>query len=516
MVDSTQDSTQHAADATLSGHASSRTPSPTDDTFADEDDVDTKSASTDVAHDIDVPVATSDADDASPYSFSDGDGDATPINEDRWIQLYHHLLLVATLQPSKPVIRLNHPGALQLLDAYTEGLITAEGLVDTVPAQAGPEGIAVFQRVCENLVPSLIGRIEELSRKNLEGEQGDREPQWRFVITPTMITQYRRIRARFDVDDEIERPEDDRELREFLESIIVETQDTVATNQLEMGKRTRMKLRKGDNQMVSHGQQPLDERETFRRVGGVTQAVFRGEAKGSDLIYTQRDEIPDLRNAPRDTPADDEEEQGKNGEFYLLPTNEDVIVPRKSRKDPLWTYDTASKDWYRGDGKRWRPSLVLRQFRSDTNEYTRLYDRTDMLLGLDPNNKQWLYGYNKMINQSFRRYTGVKKVKHTFWTAAELEVMYKAVNKMVAEKGLDAFNFKFKKQFITTVMEGVNEAGGNARGFDTVSTKVRRRDGPIFDLLARAQALKARIQAGEQVWKEERYPEEAIAMPEDC
>lgn len=244
MVDSTQDSTQHAADATLSGHACSRIPSPTDDTFAGEDDVDTRSASTVVAHDIDVPVATSDADNASPSSFSDGDGDATPSNEDRWIQLYHHLLLVAALQPSKLIIRLNHPGALQLLDAYTEGFTTAEGLVDPLPAQAGPEGIAVFQRVCENLVPSLIGRIEELSRKTSEEDQGDRESLWRFVIKPAMISQYRRIRACFHVDDEIEPPEDDRELREFLESIIVETQDTIAANKLEMGKRTRIKLRK--------------------------------------------------------------------------------------------------------------------------------------------------------------------------------------------------------------------------------------------------------------------------------
>lgn len=93
--------------------------------------------------------------------------------------------------------------------------------------------------------------------------------------------------------------------------------------------------------------------------------------------------------------------------------------------------------------------------------------------------------------------------------------MYKAVNTMVAEKGLDTFNFKLKKTFITTVMEDVNKAGANARGFDTVSTKVRRRDRSIFDLLARAQPSKAKIAAGEQVSKEELYSEEAIAMPED-
>jgi hypothetical protein len=52
-----------------------------------------------------------------------------------------------------------------------------------------------------------------------------------------------------------------------------------------------------------------------------------------------------------------------------------------------------------------------------------------------------------------------------------------------------------------------------ARSVDGLHSLLRRNKGPIFDLLGRAKAMKARVDGGEDVPDDERYPEEAIPIP---
>jgi len=156
---------------------------------------------------------------------------------------------------------------------------------------------------------------------------------------------------------------------------------------------------------------------------------------------------------------------------------------------------------------------VLRQFRKDTNEYTRIFSRVDMSVDLDPNNKTWYDKHNKMALHRFRTCAGDWRVKHTAWDNSELAVLHRKINADILKDGLDAFDSKFNKAFISAMTDKVNAVGGKARGVLSVATRLRRRKGPIFELLGRAQAMKARIQAGENVPKTERYPPEAIAIP---
>jgi hypothetical protein len=278
---------------------------------------------------------------------------------------------------------------------------------------------------------------------------------------------------------------------------------------------TKLKRTK-QNELV---QQPKDERETLQRVGGVIVVLFKGKVRNSDLTYQQQDEIPDFRDAPGVAPGgasnDKQKEEDTPKDFYLLPTSEQVLIPPRSRKGLLWKYDKEQQDWCRAGGKRWRPALVLRQFRKDTNEYTRLFDRTDMLQGLDPNNKVWFDKHNKQARQRFRNYAGEIAVEHTAWSAAEVAVLYREINAVVLKTGLDSFSRKFKAAFIQTVTDGVNAIGGKNRGVRSVGTRLRRQKGPIFELSERAQALKTRIDGGEKVSKDERYPKEAIEIPKD-
>jgi len=295
MADNTKDIMQPAGNATSTSNATSPTSKFTDNRALRERDEATRRASDGDAPNNDDHMAAPDDDNTLSSSSHLNKDPASPINVDRWIQLYHHLLLIAALQPSRPVIHLNHSGALQLNDAYTKGRVTFEGIVGPLPAPADAGGIAVFKRVCENLVPSIVGRIEELSKKNSE-DNSTRIPDdgtvfpnslWEFVITPEMISHYSLIRDRFDVDDEVVEPEKDRELREFLEGIIAETYGIRDGEAAAPGKKIKLSLKK----------QPLDKCEKFKTVNDKTRAYYKAHPQNSELTYTQEDEIPDWRDA---------------------------------------------------------------------------------------------------------------------------------------------------------------------------------------------------------------------------
>jgi hypothetical protein len=104
-------------------------------------------------------------------------------------------------------------------------------------------------------------------------------------------------------------------------------------------------------------------------------------------------------------------------------------------------------------------------------------------------------------------------VVHKLWQAEELAVVYRAINGVVCENGLDAFCLRFSRGFVRTLTVRTNAVRGLARSVDGLHSLLRRKKGPIFDLLGRAKAMKARVDGGEDVPDDERYPEEAIPIP---
>jgi hypothetical protein len=100
--------------------------------------------------------------------------DGETVSDVLWVQLYHHLLLVAALQPSKPTTRLYHTAQLQYMDAYFEGRIDAEGIIGVYPAERDRESKNVFESMAEELVPGLQARIKALSEQNWKDEPANR------------------------------------------------------------------------------------------------------------------------------------------------------------------------------------------------------------------------------------------------------------------------------------------------------------------------------------------------------
>jgi hypothetical protein len=139
-------------------------------------------------------------------------------------------------------------------------------------------------------------------------------------------------------------------------------------------------------------QEPFDPRETFCRVNGQLHVDFSGKVHGTDLTYQQHDIIPEIRSAPADQSDSDVEDKDA------------LVLPK--RKGLLWKYDEDNDDWYRDKDSRWKPSLVLRCFRTDTNEYVKMNARLDLFATVDPNDKIWYDPYNKSIHQWTRRATG--------------------------------------------------------------------------------------------------------------
>jgi hypothetical protein len=221
-------------------------------------------------------------------------------------------------------------------------------------------------------------------------------------------------------------------------------------------------------------QEPFDPRETFRRVNGQLHVDFSGKVHGTDLTYQQHDIIPEIHSAPADQSDSDVEDN--EPEFYVLPARKDALVPPK-RKGLLWKYDEDNNDWYRDKGSRWKPSLVLRCFRTDTNEYVKLNARLDLFANVDPNDKAWYDPYNKSIHQWTRRATGEVTVVHKLWQPEELAVVYRAINGVVFENGLDAFCLRFPRGFVRTLTVSTNAVRGLARSVDGLHSLLRRSKG---------------------------------------
>jgi hypothetical protein len=154
----------------------------------------------------------------------------------------------------------------------------------------------------------------------------------------------------------------------------------------------------------------------------------------------------------------------------------------------------------------------LRQFRSATNEYTRVTANTGLFKNYDPNNHEFLRMYNCWANQWQPRHTGKVSITKVMWSSEELAVLFCEINKLLKKKGILKYKEIHKAEFNNTVTDKINDMTNGSRKGESVASMLRRTKGPVFELVKRAEDIKKRVNDGERLLKKELFPKEAIAM----
>lgn len=216
----------------------------------------------------------------------------------------------------------------------------------------------------------------------------------------------------------------------------------------------------------------------------------------------------------------------------IFPDVESSKLPRTKKGLP-WNPvpDTSGYEWTRGeddDQETWKINIFFRRLDRDTHAYQDIYVNTNILKNVNPNNKRFRTSYNKWVLQFARRrdpsYTA--KIVRVHWNTAERHALYTAINTFCAKLGLHRFGFTDDCKLSTAQMQSMADAVNNAhnplrmapRGVDAVRGQIVSahdksppKNKAVFELLARANALRARIASGEAVARAERKP--AFAIP---
>ncbi|UPX15394.1 uncharacterized protein EKO05_0005841 [Ascochyta rabiei] len=244
-------------------------------------------------------------------------------------------------------------------------------------------------------------------------------------------------------------------------------------------------------------------------------------------VFVQETEMPEV--APAQASAS--EEPGS----IIVPDVETSKVPRTKKGSP-WVRvpGTSQHQWKRGDGEQqetWSVVIFFRRLNRDTHAYQDIYVNTNMLTTVNPNDKRFRTSYNKWILQFARRRdaTYTQKVARVHWSVAERRALYTAINTFCHESGIHRFGFtencKLSTAQLQVMADAVNAAPNPLRvvprGVDAVRgqiisahDKAQPKNKAVFDLMAKAVVLRARIAAGEAVSGAERKPRLAIALTE--
>jgi hypothetical protein len=168
--------------------------------------------------------------------------------------------------------------------------------------------------------------------------------------------------------------------------------------------------------------------------------------------------------------------------------------------------------WERADGRIWRPTFVLRQFRRATNEYVRVTANKGLAQDCDPNNYEFLRVYNRWANQWNRRHTGKGSVAKMMWKTGELVVLFTEINKLLKKEGILKYKAIHMGAFKNMVTNKINKATNGSRKGESVASMLMRTKGPVFELIEHAEDIKKRVDEGERLPKKVLFPEEAIAI----
>lgn len=244
-------------------------------------------------------------------------------------------------------------------------------------------------------------------------------------------------------------------------------------------------------------------------------------------IYVQTTEIPEVVRVPANPVGE--------ASSIIVPDVEASKIPRTKKGSP-WVPvpGTSQCEWTRtkgGQQQMWRVNIFFRRLDRDTHAYRDMYINTNMLNNVDPNDKTYRTAYNKWILQFARRRdaTYTQKVARVHWSVAERRALYTGINTFCAKFGIQRFGFteecKLTTRQLQLLADRVNAVPNPARtaprGVDAVRgqiisahDKAQPKNKAVFDLMARAVALRARIASGEWLSRAERKPHAAIALSE--
>ncbi|KAF7454747.1 hypothetical protein A1F96_10419 [Pyrenophora tritici-repentis] len=248
-------------------------------------------------------------------------------------------------------------------------------------------------------------------------------------------------------------------------------------------------------------------------------ATFRMKMPDGNGWYVQKDVIPEVREAAQ---IDKYEESD-----CIFPLSlEGSRVPRKYKarndsSEPRWVKTTGNR-WertYEGRTDVFVPKIVHRRFNARTHVYEQIYFSQPKLDNIDPNDKEWVYMYNKWLDQIMRRHD-VEHVENSLrerWSQEEICAMYTAFNAFFHVNGIDAYAH-MSKQDLQNIVDQVNASGHRNCALRALREQMEsghgRKNPSLAYLREHLPLLEEYMEAGGVISQEERFPENFIPQEE--
>ncbi|KAI4654244.1 uncharacterized protein J4E78_007289 [Alternaria triticimaculans] len=433
------------------------------------------------------------------------------------VLLTYSALLALTRHSSQPVVDLDMQAQVRQLDAFLAGDITDEGVATHWSAESQrSERLQRYQHLCDELVPNLTAAVKKQSRENLNAEpknrvHGDRNPEHRplsqLFLAKNLVTMYGAWveKARKKGID----PDVDPWTNPTKFSKVIPVFESIFTLQYNFDDWQHTSPKPVFNQTAR-----LDAEEFMRVMDNHDQIrVYHRINTPLGNVFAQMDVIPEIATKY----SKDELTsmwRDKTRPKYLIPDPTTVTIPNK-QKNTYWQRSDDGKTWTRGETS-WAPTFKFMVFDTATHAYIHehLVD-LDHLDQIDLNDDTSVLKYRKKLSQWRNRDTGETTKMRDPWTDDERAIVYEWVNTWVKKNGVDKLLPRVMESGREDLQATLVAKTGFLRSVDSVSGWARQQitnkpKEPLGMLYIEGQKVAARIEAGESIPDDERYPDEAI------
>ncbi|CAN9199810.1 unnamed protein product [Alternaria alternata] len=435
------------------------------------------------------------------------------------ILLTYSTLLALTRDASRPLVDLNMESQVRQLDAFLAGNLTEDGVATHWSARSQcAERLSRYEKLCNELVPNLIAAIKKQSQVNLNTEpknrvNGEKNPEHRsfyeLFLTPNLVTMYGKLIEKMRKKDMSMNPDFDPWTDAVNYGKLIQLFKTVYDHQYDF---TNWKHTRPE---PVFNQTPRREAEEFMRIMDNRDQirVYHCIVTPLGKVFSQLNTIPEIAIKYSDEQLA-KMWRDKTRPKYLIPDPAFVKIPAKQR-DMTWANpDGVGKVWTRGNVS-WPTIFKFMVFDKTTNSY--IHDHVidiDVLDQINLNDETWVNRYRTKISQWRSRATGESTKVRDHWDNEERVLVYQFSNNWVMENGIDKFVPRIWDGEKHSLMAAVNKAG-RARTAESVCARAKRQmtdkpNEPLGLLYAEGQRIATRIDAGEIVPDNERYPNEAI------
>lgn len=275
-----------------------------------------------------------------------------------------------------------------------------------------------------------------------------------------------------------------------------------------------------DRKLINCPQRPEEKFEPHDTDPTKIKAVFHFKLSNGSGWYTQRDELPEQRDSA------EEDKFGENDSLFFPDLGPNKVPERPRLRKGLvhspwvqvspWRWEQQSVT---GDTEVWSPKFVYRRFNARTHEYEKIYVAENKMENADPNDKRWVYAYNKWIDQIRRRSDSswVAEKRRDHWKVTEICAMYAGFNEFIHTNGIDAYH-GISVASLERILDRVNTAGQNNRGIDSLRGQVNSahagKNPSLAYLRDNVRDLVEYLQHGGVLSDDERFPEKFIPEAE--